>query len=159
MDREQFVDRNLFKPILIIISTSLIYIVLIKPARLIVNQKIFFPLVSSIVSGSQVSLPSNNSATIIINQNNHNDKLWMALPFGGFYIIPAVLLVFRKNWDFVRKLTYYHLFLFLIPFIFLTPVFDKAINYIQIDLFQQLTVGLGIIFTILASKEYLNEYK
>jgi hypothetical protein len=147
------------KPILIIISTSLLYITLVKPARLIANNKIYYPLISAIFSDYKVSLPSNNTASIIMNQNNLTNNLWIAFPFGGFYIIPAVLLAFKRKWDFVRKLTYYHLILSLIPFIFLMPIFNKVINSIPFDLFQQLTIALGIIFTILAGKDYLKNYK
>ena len=75
------------KPILLIILISLLYITLAKPARLIANNKIYYPLISAIFSNYKVNLPSDNSVAVIINKKNvNNDELWIILPFNGFYI-------------------------------------------------------------------------
>lgn len=106
------------------------------------NEKIFLPAISSIFSDYEVSLPPNKTASVVVGKNSVDKKLWFPLPFGGFYIIPFVLLALKRKWIHVKKLTYYHLFLSIIPFIFLIPVFNKMINNIPFGLFQQLTIVL-----------------
>jgi len=120
---------------------------------LIFNEKIFLPAISSIFSDYEVSLPPNKTASVVVGKNSVDKKLWLPLPFGGFYIIPFVLLALKRNWILVKKLTYYYLFLSIIPFIFLMSIFNKVINYIPFGLFQQLTIVLGLVFTILTVKD------
>ena len=142
------------KPILLIILISLLYITLVKPARLIANNKIYYPLISAIFSNYKVNLPSDNSVAVIINKKNvNNDELWIILPFNGLYILPAILLALRRNWFLVKKLTYYHLFLTLIPLLFL----NKFLIYPS-GLFFHLRFLLGLVFTFRAFKDYSTDH-
>ena len=141
------------KPILLIILTSFLYITLVKPARLIVNNKIYYPLISAIFSNYKVNLPSDNSVAVIINKKNVNNDVLFIPPFNGLYILPAVLLALRRNWFLVKKLTYYHLFLTLIPLLFL----NKFIIYPS-GLFINLILLLGLVFTFRAFKDYSTDH-
>lgn len=137
------------KPILIIILTSLLYIALIRPTRLIVNTKIYYPFIATIFSNYKVYLPLNNTAAVIVNKDEPGKHLWLALPFGVFYFIPMVLLLFHRNWPIVKKLTFYHLFLSIIP-IFLLMASFKVINFIPPNIFQHFNIVLGFVFTVIA---------
>ena len=127
------------------------YYILIVPSRIVVNNDIFYPVISTIFPYNEIK-PAETY--LVINQENYNKNLYLKLPFGGYYIIPAVLLALRKNWILVKKLTYYHLFLSLIPLIFL----NKFLIYPN-NLFQHLIILLGLVFTFRAFKDYLTDHQ
>jgi len=149
------------KPILLIILISLLYITLVKPFRLIANNKIYYPLISAIFSNYKVNLPLDNLVAVIINKKNvNNDELWIFPPFSGRYILPAVLLALRRNWFLVKKLTYYHLFLTLIPLLFLNKflIYPSGPPGYPSGLFNHLTFLLGLVFTFRAFKDYSTDH-
>jgi len=81
------------KPILLIILISLLYITLVKPARLIANNKIYYPLISAIFSNYKVNLPSDNSAAVIIKK-----KMLIMMNYGSS--LPLMVFTFRAFKDY-----------------------------------------------------------
>ena len=129
-----------------------------------INEKLFYPILSSILPNYQVSIAPNHTAGLVIAQKPdssiENSKLsivksWIALPFGGMYIIPLVLLVFQKNWKLAKQLTFYHLLLTLMPIVLLMISF-KVFNIIPQSIFQNLNIVLGFVFLIIAYKGVRN---
>jgi hypothetical protein len=130
------------------------YYILIVPVRIVINNNIFYPAISSIFPYSEIK---PNETSLVINSDDPNKFFYFKLPFGGYYIIPTVLLALKKNWISVKIFTYFHLFLFAIFLIFLMPFFNKALNYISFDFYYKLTATLGFILTFLAFKNYLTD--
>ena len=151
--------------IIIFLATIIIYVAAIKPARLLINEKLFLPAISSIFPNYEVNVATNGTAVIVINHredknnafshkhlNTITRKHYLALPFGGMFIIPFVLLVFQKNWELAKKFTFYHLFLTIIPIVLLMINFN-VFNIIPSNIFQRLNIVLGFVFTILAIRK------
>tara|TARA_B100000315_G_C14437213_1_gene522991 strand:- start:442 stop:909 length:468 start_codon:yes stop_codon:yes gene_type:complete len=140
------------KTIFLIIILSLLHNFIIRPLRFSFNENLLYNFVTSIKPEYNVELSPDSAAIIINKPNKYDDKLWIFFPFGIFYTIPIGLLLYQRNWSLVKKLTTYHLFLSLIPVIFLLPYLNIAIGYIPKIFFLQLIMALGLIFTIIAIK-------
>ena len=132
------------------------YYILIVPVRIVINNNIFYPAISSIFPYSEIK---PNETSLVINSDDPNKFFYFKLPFGGYYIIPTVLLILKKNWIAVKIYTYFHLSLFAILLVFLMPFFNKALNYIPLGFFYKLPETLGFIFTFLAVKDYWTDSK
>ena len=153
-DPDTLKEKSFKSPLLIIILASLLYFAFIRPTRLIVNSKIHYPFISTIFSDYIVVLSPNNTAAVVVDKDESDKHLWLALPFGVFYVIPMVLLLIQRNGPLVRKLTFYHLFLSIIPIFYLMAI-GKLANFIPSNIFQRLNIVLGSVFTILAIKKSL----
>ena len=153
----------MLKTILVLLISIVIFITLIKPARLIVNKNIFFPVISSILPNYEVNIATNGTAVIVINHrvdkngallhkhlNTIARKHYLALPFGGMYIIPFVLLVFQKNWELAKKFTFYNIALFLTSVSFIIPAIKWSWVFNFEGFFSLITIVLSLIFTLIA---------
>jgi len=145
----------MYKPIIIIVIASLLYIVLIKPLRGILNRKVFFPVLSMVLPDDEVSLPLNNSAMIILGSTSEEDRVWISFPFGGLFFIPLALFAYKKNINYCALLTYFHLGIFTFSFILVLPTFRSVFSYFPTNIIDNMSMALGIIFTLIAFKSYL----
>ena len=144
------------KPIIIIIIASLLYIVLIKPLRGIINHKVFFPVLSMVLPDDEVSLPLNNSAMIILESKMDEGRVWISFPFGGFYFVPLALFAYKKNKKYCALLTYYHVGFFILSFILALATSRNIFSYFPTNMMNNMLMALGFIFTIIAVNSFFN---
>ena len=147
------------RPFLIIIFTVFIYVIMVKPFRVMVNQKVFYPVMSEIFSGYDIIPAPNKSTAVVIKHKpiaregtevGHRD-FWFSLPFGGFFIIPFVLLVYYRNWKRVKQFTVYHVIISLLPLLFFLPVLNIH-PMLPTGIFQKLNIVLCFVYTVLGLK-------
>lgn len=147
------------RPFLIIIFTVFIYVIMVKPFRVMVNQKVFYPVMSEIFSGYDIIPAPNKSTAVVIKhkpiaqEGTEVDQhdLWFSLPFDGLFIIPFVLLVYIRKWKLVKQFTLYHVIISLLPILFLLPVLNLN-SIIPMGIFQKLNIVLCFVYTVLGVK-------
>lgn len=132
---------------------SLLHNFLVRPIRFTLNKNVFYNFITIINPKYNIEISPDSAAIIINKPNDNKNKFWIFFPFGIFYTIPVGLLLFQRKWLFVKKLTIYHLFLSLLPIVFLLPFLNYFIGYIPKIFFLQFVMALGLFFTVIAIKK------
>ena len=138
----------MLKTILIIVFSSILYFIFVKPLRLLVNEHVILPILDFLFYNCDVSVPKSDHTDILIKSLNNNSKVLFRIPFNGFYIVPSILMVVENQIALFKKYTLIHLVIIFTPLL----LFALGINSQEIltgDLFKMLVIFLSLIFTTL----------
>jgi hypothetical protein len=110
-----------------LIFFSILYITVVRPARVYVNRNYIAPLFQSLEK-NQTSFLSITPRRVNIHTEVHDSPIGFGMPFGGYFWLPFSLFIsVRQKWPAVG-LTLYHISLGIIP-PFLTFLFIKHFTW------------------------------
>lgn len=113
----------LIRVITSLILFSFLYIAMVRPARVYVNQNYIAPLFLSLEK-NQTLIFSVTPRRVNIHPEGYDSPIGFGIPFGGYFWLPfSLFIAVRQKW-YVTGLTLYHIFLGIIP-PFLTFLFIK----------------------------------
>lgn len=138
----------MIRKISILIFSSIFYLIFFKPLRLLINEHIILPLLKSLLSHYDISIPKADHTEVLIQSFNNGNEMMLQLPFNGFYIIPTMLMLIEKNFDHFTMFTLIHFALIIFPLLFFLIGVDLPI-ILTGSIFHSLFVFFSLLFTIL----------
>ena len=110
LDSQSIITKTLMS----LIGFSLLYILLVRPMRIKLNQSFFYPKISQ-VSNEHGAIIDSNSRRINIKLTETSSPKGFGIPFGGYFWLPFALLFPLRNRSAIIGLSLYHLILLIIP--------------------------------------------
>ena len=104
----------LTKTLMSLIGFSLLYILIVRPMRIKLNQSFFYPKISQVFNEHGAIIDSN-SRRINIKLTESSLPKGFGIPFGGYFWLPFALLFPLRNRSAIIGLSLYHLLLLIIP--------------------------------------------
>lgn len=104
----------LIRVIYSLIFFSFLYIAMVRPARVYVNQNYIAPLFQSLEK-NQTSILSVTPRRINIHPEGYDAPIGFGVPFGGYFWLPfSLFIAVRQRWS-ALGLILYHIYLGIIP--------------------------------------------
>ena len=140
----------LVKWIGIIIVSSFVYFLLVRPLRVYLNEKVLAPVVNRLSGeNTKVSIPKYNPFVISIGREGSGNFMKIKIPFGKFYLIPLTVLLLSNSWLLIRSLTISHVLVTLVlPLMFLLIFIGRDWLTTLSSIFVTLNIVIGLSFTV-----------
>ena len=135
--------------ILVLVFSSILYFIIIKPLRLIINEHVILPIFNFLFFNCDVTVPISDRTELLIKSLRNNSKVLFRMPFNGFYIVPSILMVIENRIDLFKKYTYIHLAIIFLPLLLFIFGLSSILKLIGADIFKMLVIFLRLIFTTL----------
>ena len=107
-------QRFLLRALLTLIASFLLYFTFIRQVRIKINSELIYPIF--------VQYEESNNAKIIASQrriniipNGNSTPRGFGIPFGGYFLLPFIILLISRDLKVASGLIGYHLFLFIGP--------------------------------------------
>lgn len=138
----------MIKIILVLVFSSILYFIIIKPLRLIINEHIILPIFNFLLFNCDVTITKPNYTELLIKSLSNNSKVLFRMPFNGFYIVPSVLMIVENEIVKLKIYTFIHLCIIIIPLL----IFLIGINLTILlngEFAQMLSIFASLVFTVL----------
>ena len=138
----------MIKIILVLVFSSILYFIIIKPLRLIINEHIILPIFNFLLFNCDVTIPKPDYTELLIKSLSNNSKVLFRMPFNGFYIVPSVLMIVENEIVKLKIYTFIHLCIIIIPLL----IFLIGINLTILlngEFAQMLSIFASLVFTVL----------
>ena len=93
-----------------LVLLSLFYVLIIRPARIKINEEYIYPKFSELAKAKNVEL-IHSPRRIDILMDGYDVPRGFGIPFGGYFWLPLGLFMITRNKDHSFALIIYHLFL------------------------------------------------
>ena len=146
----------MIKIILVLVFSSILYFIIIKPLRLIINEHIILPIFNFLLFNCDVTIPKPDYTELLIKSLSNNSKVLFRMPFNGFYIVPSVLMIVENKIVQLKIYTFIHLCIIIIPLL----IFLIGINLTILlngEFAQMLSIFASLVFTVLLLSQKQNK--